>query len=282
MVTSCVNVCACSWLQNICQPPKPGMIWLPAGLAEGLLVECPLALPMGTWTVTSRDTDTQSALPARPLRRGLLSMLSFCGKCHYQALSEILAWGTSAGAGGGGNNTPADPWRLYQTKLLPELQAIARKHGRGLSPADVATAFHLYRKETPSPRVAGVASPGANFENEARATIGTSVAAVTVPVRVKRGGSLSARRLADAEEDRVAGRRGAELAEALDLEDLERVAAAVGEGDVSRGDAHGAAIGNRGQDLLGGGAEGREEEEGGWGGELWELGVGAEAPTIFL
>lgn len=200
-------------------------------------------------------------------------------ECGNQAVSEILAWGTSSGtsSGGGNGGGDGDPWRLYQSKLLPELQAVARKHGRGLSPADVATAFHLYRKETPFPAPAEGANPGFTLGTQAQEAIGTSAAAVTIPVCVKSEGSVSARRLADAEEDGVAGRRGAELAEMLDLEDLERIAAAVGEGSTSRSAAPGITL-DWEQELLGGG----EEEEDGDGEELWSLGIGTEGPTIFL
>ena len=125
---------------------------------------------------------------------------------------------------------------------------MARKHGRGLTPADVATAFHLYSKPIPSdvPR----ATMAAVTDNAA--------AAVCVPVRVNSGGSLSTRKAAAEEEERVAGRRGAELAAMLDREDLERIAMALGQGTVLRRGMGTALLGWE-QALLG---EEKEEEEG--------------------
>ncbi|CAM9668910.1 unnamed protein product, partial [Ectocarpus sp. 12 AP-2014] len=138
-----------------------------------------------------------------------------------QALSDIFAWGRSNGK----DDLNGDPWALYQNKLLPELQAVARKHGGGISPADVATAFHLYRE--PVPRL-GSSRTDPGTASGTRAVI--PAAAVSLPVRVNSAGSVSARRAAEADEDRVAGRRGAELADALDPEDIQRIAAAVGAG----------------------------------------------------
>ncbi len=199
-----------------------------------------------------------------------------------------MAWGSRGGGGGGGGGDVA--WRLYQTTLLPALQAVARKHGRGLTPADAAIAFHLCRTRPaatpPAERSAGTAGEpgerrGRTAESAGRSafSVENSAAAVTVPVRVGAAGSLSARRLAEAEGDRVAGRGGAELAEMLDAEDVKRVAAAVGEG-VAASAAPVDALGWE-RELLGG-AEGGGGEEEGEGEELWGVGVGLEGPTVFL
>lgn len=206
---------------------------------------------------------------------------------NNQALSDILAWGSHGGGDGGGGGD--DAWRLYQTVLLPALQAVARKHGRGLTPADVATAFHLCRTR-PAPPPAGWSTgnageprgrPGGTAEVAGRSacSVENSAAAVTVPVVVGAAGSLSARRLAEAEGDRVAGRRGAELAEMLDAEDVGRLAAAVGEGAAASA-APVDALGWE-RELLGG-AEGGGADEEGEGEELWGVGVSLEGPTVFL
>ncbi|CAM9853982.1 unnamed protein product [Ectocarpus fasciculatus] len=184
-----------------------------------------------------------------------------------QALSEILAWGRSNGGLDG------DPWALYQNNLLPELQAVARKHGGGLSPADVATAVHLYRKPVPRFGSSRRADPGTGSETQDV----NSAAAVSMPVRVNSAGSASVRRAAEEDEDRVAGRRGAELADALDPEDVERIASAVGTGSERGAVAGGgSSLGWEEEQLLGG-AEG-EEEWASWA----EQGVDVEGPTIFL
>lgn len=182
-------------------------------------------------------------------------------------MSDILAWGRSNGNDG----LDGDPWALYQNRLLPELQAVARKYGGGISPADVATAFHLYRK--PVPRLGSSRTdPGTASGTQAF----DSAAAVSLPIRVNSAGSVSARRAAEADEDRVAGRRGAELADALDPEDIQRIAAAVGAGNEREAIEVGGALRWEDEQLLGG-AEGEEE------GALWaEQGVGLEGPTIFL
>lgn len=107
----------------------------------------------------------------------------------------------------------------------------------------------------------------------------SSTAAVLIPVRVNSAGSRSARRSAEADEDRVSGRRGAELAEMLDVEDVERIAEAVAEGATSNTvRLEGSALGWE-QDLSEGAERGREgnEERMLRGGE-----VGWEGPTIFL
>lgn len=126
---------------------------------------------------------------------------------------------------------------------------MARKHGRGLTPADVATAFHLYNKPVPSdvPR----ATMAAVTDNAA--------AAVCVPVQVNSGGNLSTRRAAAKKEEQVAGRRGAELAAMLDREDLERIAMALGQGTVVRRGEPTALLGW--EQALGGGQKEEEEED---------------------
>lgn len=207
------------------------------------------------------------------------SIFTNCG--DNQALSDILAWGSSSSSSND-KRSVGDSWHLYQSKLLPELQAVARKHGRGFSPADVATAFHLYRKpfapstggsDTDLGRRNDLGDPVIVVGNPS-ATV--AAAAVSIPVRVNSAGSLSARRSADAEEDRIGGRRGAELAEMLDGDDLESIAAAVGEGETTARAAPATNLGWE-EELLWG-AEGEEEE----GGELWGVGAGWEGATIFL
>ncbi|CAM9660025.1 unnamed protein product, partial [Laminaria digitata] len=199
---------------------------------------------------------------------------------NEQAISNIHAWGSrsssSSGSSGSASNSERntnndDPWHVYQTKLLPELQTVARKHGRGLTPADVATAFHLYSKPIPSdvPRAT------------AAAVTDNAVAAVMVPVRVNSGGSLSTRRAVAKEEERVAGRRGAELAAMLDREDLERIAMAVEQGTVVRREGGGPAAQLGWEQALLGEKGGGEEEEGDEGDRghaegLWE------GATLFL
>lgn len=96
-----------------------------------------------------------------------------------------------------------------------------------------------------------------------------------MPVRVNSAGSASARRAAEADEDRVAGRRGAELADALDPEDVQRIATAVGAGS-ERMAVEGEWAPGWEQELLGG-AEGEEE-----GALCAEQGIVLEGPTIFL
>ena len=152
------------------------------------------------------------------------AVLCLPAKKKIQALSDIHAWGSHGSGSASNAELNNDPWHVYQTKLLPELQTVARKHGRGLTPADVATAFHLYSKPIPSD--VHIATVAAVTDNAA--------GAVCVPVRVNSGGSLSTRRAVAKEEERVAGRRGAELAAMLDREDLERIAMAVGQGTVAR------------------------------------------------
>lgn len=194
-------------------------------------------------------------------------------RTYQQALSDIGAWGS----------IHKDPWHLYQTELLPELEAVARKHGQGLYPADVATAFHLYsscdnnidssnndnvimtRSGRPTTTTTATASP--RVLNDA--------AAIVVPVRVRCEGK-AARKAAAEEEAKTAGRRGAELAAMLDEEDLERIASAVGKGCVMREEEEEVSAGKLGWEerLLGGEEEEEEEGEGG--------GLGWEGPLLFL
>lgn len=207
--------------------------------------------------------------PTRPLVLwSARCILCFSLKTKPQALSDVHAWGSGGSSSSDGtvqverNN---EPWHVYQTKLLPELQTVARKHGRGLTPADVATAFHLYSK--PVPHGTSRATEAAVTENAA--------AAVCVPVRVNSGGSLSARRAAAKEEERVAGRRGAELAAMLDQEDLERIAMAVGQGGVVKRGG-GAMLGWEQALLQRGEEEEVDEEDRGLAEGLWE------GATVFL
>lgn len=165
-----------------------------------------------------------------------------------QALLDIHAWGaeSSSSSSSNSNERQNDPWHLYQTKLLPELQTVARKHGRGFSLADVATAFHLH------PKIEG-ASVSTVSDNKA--------AAVCLPVRVNSSGSVSVRKFAAEKDERAAGRQGAELAAMLDREDVERVALAVQQGTVVR-DAPTVELGWE-KDFLG--EEGGDEEYEGFG-----------------
>ena len=196
---------------------------------------------------------------------------------HHQALSDIHAWGRR-GKAGGSLSSPrddTDPWHLYQTKLLPELQTIARKHGRGLTSADVAIAIHLCGHVFASSSAATAQTSGDDrFPSNRRIAdllANVAASAVAIPARVRAAGSLSARKLAAEEEDRSFGRRGVELSTILDQEDLDRVALAVDQGCVVKRDS--SAEGGRfswEESLY------SERESDGEQGRTWE------APKIFL
>lgn len=131
-----------------------------------------------------------------------------------QALKDILAWGGGPRRGASSTSrepqvgAEGDPWHRYQTCLLPVLEAVASRHGRGFGPADAAFALQHCRK-----------GPG-----ETSAGIGVCAAGV-VPVRIQYGerkGGLF----------RDKGRRGHELAALLDDEDFSLVKEAVAQGIV--------------------------------------------------
>lgn len=145
-----------------------------------------------------------------------------------------------------------DPWHRYQTRVLPALEIVAKKHGLGYSLADVATAFHLSHDKLltasiSSPSDAGGDSSGSDLESSngvdgagyhagedgGGAAIANSAAALIVPVRVNIGGTIAAKSAAEVEA-RSAGRRGAELSPLLDFEDLNILAEAVALGEVMR------------------------------------------------
>lgn len=107
----------------------------------------------------------------------------------------------------------------------------------------------------------------------------SSAAAVSIPVRVNSAGSLSARRSAEADEDRVSGRRGAELAEMLDTEDVERIAGAVAQGATTSADRLEGSVLGWEEALSEGRERGRDVEEERM---LRGIEVGWEGPTIFL
>lgn len=136
-----------------------------------------------------------------------------------------------------------DGWRLFQSRVMPVLEAVARKYGRGHTMADVATAFHLCRRSsstsfsTRSPNPGGL---GGSSDSRAEISGGDRTgeimlnyaSAISIPVRVRSGG-ISEKQAAN-EDAQLLGRRGAELAPLLEQEDLELLAEAVGEGVVMR------------------------------------------------
>lgn len=180
-----------------------------------------------------------------------------------------------------------DPWHLYQSGLLPVLESVARKHARGRTIADVATAFHLRRCSSHRPRGEGFPDEGAEAGGSSDSRGGSGphwgggvegcADALCVPVQVRPGVS-GARRAAD-EDEEAGGRRGAELARELEEEDLDLIAEAVGAGvAVNEIPARGSALEEEeGEEGEGGGVVAGEQEADGEGqdGE-WQ------GPQLFL
>lgn len=215
---------------------------------------------------------------------------------YVQGLSDIRAWGLGSST----SETEAernDPWYRFQARVLPALEMVARKHGRGHSLADVATAFHLsnnkrlsksssadgYRcsdldsssnSSTSTPGYCSNEGQGSHPENPtgeqrdktisaaaaARPTVSNNAAALIVPVRVGHGGTIAAKSATELEA-RGAGRRGAELAPFLDSEDFDVITEAVAQGVVMRASPEGKLAWE--EEIEDGGSEGGEED---WGG----------------
>lgn len=195
------------------------------------------------------------------IRDTLLSAFS------VKALSCIRAWGSGRAAAKAGADN--DPWHRYQSRVLSALEAVARKHGRGFSLADVATAFHLsdnsrhcfcsspalpYLDNTSHTtsansddgrRSLALGGERSDMYSSSAGAIGAKsggnegdrvpnrASALLVPVRVHAGGTLALKSEAELEV-RSAGRRGAELASFLDSEDIRIVSEAVEQGMVMR------------------------------------------------